>query len=198
MWFLGPRIHISGSHRPSGDLGPSPCPLWSFRGPAAARTRGPPSTLPLSVGRHHYNYSNVWFTNYKTEKNVWALGNDITWVPRRSRRPPRHAAVCRCHPRPGDRWNIQWNMTPILMLNGLLTTPLSMRCCTGLSPFRILSEIWTQFVSSISVWFINSSVLVPLQWGRWRGGDKCSLFSNFDIVIHRYSQCLENAANNVL
>ena len=74
VWFLGPRIHISGSHRPSGDLGPSPCPLWSFRGPAAARTRGPPSTLPLSVGRHYYNYSNVWFTNYKTEKNVWALG----------------------------------------------------------------------------------------------------------------------------
>ena len=79
VWFPGPRIHISGSHRPapSGDLGPSPCPLWSFRGPAAARTRAPPSTLPLSVGRHHYNYSNVWFTNYKTEKCVWcALGDD--------------------------------------------------------------------------------------------------------------------------
>ena len=30
-----------------------------------------------AVGRHQYNYSNVWFTNYKTEKCVWcALGND--------------------------------------------------------------------------------------------------------------------------
>ena len=150
VWFPGPRIHISGSHRPSGDLGPSPCPLWSFRGAAAARTRGPPSTLPLSVGRHQYNYSNVWFTNYKTEKNVWAL---ITWVPRRPRRPPCHAAVCRCHLRPGDRWNIQWNMNPILMLNGMLTTPLSMRCCTGLSPFRI--SLWNMD----AICFLNICVI---------------------------------------
>ena len=34
----------------------------------------------------------------------WAM---ITWVPRRPRRPPRDAAVCRCHSPPGDRWNIQ-------------------------------------------------------------------------------------------
>ena len=80
----------------------------------------------------------------------WAM---ITWVPRRPRRPPRDTAVFRCHPPPGDRWNIQWNMNPILMLNGLLTTPLSMRCCTGLSPFRI--SLWNMD----AICFLNICVI---------------------------------------
>ena len=154
VWFPGPRIHISGSHRPSGDLGPSPCPLWSFRGAAAARTRAPPSTLPLSVGRHQYNYSNVWFTNYKTEKCVgtgqWLHGSQEG---PEDRLVMQQCAVCKCHPPPGDRWNIQWNMNPILMLNGLLTTPLSMRCCTGLSPFRI--SLWNMD----AICFLNMCVI---------------------------------------
>ena len=154
MWFPGPRIHISGSHRPSGDLGPSPCPLWSFRGPAAARTRVPPCSLWVGTsiiiqmsGSQIIKLRNVCGVH-------WAM---ITWVPRRPRRLPCNAAVCsavcKCHPPPGDRWNIQWNMNPILMLNGMLTTPLSMRCCTGLSPFRI--SLWNMD----AICFLNICVI---------------------------------------
>ena len=105
-----------------------------FSWPGRSQNTVPPSTLPLSVGRHHYNYSNVWFTNYKTEKNVWALGNDNMGPKKAQKTALSCSTVCIVQvssSESGDRWNIQWNMTPILMLNGLLTTPLSMRCCTA-------------------------------------------------------------------
>ena len=93
VWFLGPRIHISGSHQPSGDLGPSPCPLWSFRGPAAARTRSRPRHCrSLWVGTIIIiQMSGSQIIKLRKMCGHWAM---ITWVPRRPRRPPRHAAVC--------------------------------------------------------------------------------------------------------
>ena len=92
VWFLGPRIHISGSHQPSGDLGPSPCPLWSFRGPAAARTRSRPRHCrSLWVGTIIIiQMSGSQIIKLRKMCGHWAM---ITWVPRRPRRPPRNAAV---------------------------------------------------------------------------------------------------------